>query len=92
MLYGLPIVASDIGGPSEILEHERTALLVPPRDPVALARSLLVLIDAPRLRRELGLAAAHAVREDWLYPRVVQKMKTVYEEIIRRRRCHVCTL
>ena len=82
MLYGLPIVASDIGGPAEILEHERTALLVPPRDPVALARSFLMLVDAPRLRRELGLAAARAVRQEWLYARVVQKMKTAYAESI----------
>jgi glycosyltransferase involved in cell wall biosynthesis len=82
MLYGLPIVASGIGGPSEILEHERTALLVPPRDPVALARSILTLVDAPRMRRALGLAAARAVRQDWLYARVVQKMKTAYAESI----------
>ncbi|HLY91293.1 MAG TPA: hypothetical protein VKQ27_20075 [Acetobacteraceae bacterium] len=69
----MPIVASSVGGPSEILEHERTALLVPPRDPVALARSFLGLIDAPRLRSEPGLAAARAVRQEWLYARVVQK-------------------
>lgn len=82
MLYGLPIVASDIGGPAEILEHERTALLVPPRDPVALAESFVALVDAPQLRRELGLAAARAVRQEWLYARVVQKMKTAYAESI----------
>jgi glycogen(starch) synthase len=82
MLYGLPIVASKIGGPAEILEDGRTGLLVPPRDPIALAGELARLIGAPRLRRRLGLAAARAVRREWLYSRVVQQMKTVYAEAI----------
>jgi glycogen(starch) synthase len=86
MLYGLPILASNIGGPAEILEQERTALLVPPRNPVALAHGLLRLIDDPPLRRQLGLAAARAVREKWSYVRAVQKMKIVYNEGMARRR------
>jgi glycogen(starch) synthase len=80
MLYGLPIVASNIGGPAEILEHGRTGLLVPPRDATALADELIKLIAAPHMRRRLGLVAARAVRRKWLYSRVVQKMKTVYTE------------
>jgi glycogen synthase len=90
MLYGLPILASNIGGPAEILEQERTALLVPPRNPAALAHGLLRLIDDPPLRRQLGLAAARAVRDEWSYVRVVQKMKTVYREGMARRRDDVC--
>jgi glycosyltransferase involved in cell wall biosynthesis len=86
MLYGLPILASNIGGPAEILEQERTALLVPPRNPVALAHGLLKLIDDPLLRRQLGLAAARAVRDEWSYVRVVPKMKAVYREGMARRR------
>jgi glycogen(starch) synthase len=80
MLYGLAIVASNIGGPAEILEHGRTALLVPPRDATVLADELIKLIAAPRVRRRLGLTAARAVRREWLYSRVVQKMKIVYAE------------
>jgi glycosyltransferase involved in cell wall biosynthesis len=90
MLYGLPILASNIGGPAEILEQERTALLVPPRNSIALAHGLLRLIDDPKLRRQLGLAAARAVREEWSYARAVHKMTTVYSEGRARRRDDVC--
>jgi glycosyltransferase involved in cell wall biosynthesis len=90
MLYGLPILASNIGGPAEILEQGRTALLVPPRNPVALAQGLLRLIDDPQLRQQLGLAAAGAVREEWSYVRAVQKMKAVYNEGRARHRDDVC--
>jgi glycogen(starch) synthase len=90
MLYGLPILASNIGGPAEILEQERTALLVPPRNPAALAHGLIRLVDDPQLRRQLGLAAAREVREEWSYTRAVQKMRTVYTESMVRRRDDVC--
>jgi glycogen synthase len=80
MLYGLPILASNIGGPAEILEQERTALLVPPRNPVALGHGLLRLIDDPQLRQQLGLAAAREVRNTWLWERLVPKMLEVYGE------------
>jgi len=80
MLYGLPIVAAAVGGPSEILEHGRTGILCPPRDADALADAILKLVmDAP-LRRRIGVAAAAEVRDRWLWPHVVEKMRGVYRE------------
>jgi glycogen(starch) synthase len=82
MLYGLPIIATDIGGPAEILEPGRTGLLVPPRDPEQLARAIIGLIGAPQTRRRLGLVAARVVRQTWSYTRVVDEMRSVYDEAI----------
>ena len=81
MLYGLPIVASSVGGPAEILEHERTGLLHPPCDASALAAALARLIKEPGLRQRLGRAAAREVRQRWLYSKVVQRMCSVYTEM-----------
>jgi glycosyltransferase involved in cell wall biosynthesis len=45
---GLPTVTTDVGGTSEVLAHERTGLLVPPRDAAALADGIRrVLADRP---------------------------------------------
>lgn len=57
--YGVGIVASDLGGFSDDLEHERTALLVEPDDPEALASAILRLQDDRMLLRSIrtGLAA-----------------------------------
>ena len=59
---GTPIVAPKLPDIEEILEHERTALLVPPGDPPAAAAMVTALInDAARAER-LGLAAHDAVQ------------------------------
>ena len=81
MLYGLPIVASSVGGPAEILEHERTGLLHPARDASALAAALARLIEEPGLRQRLRQEAAREVRQTWLYSTVVRRMWSVYAEM-----------
>src|SRR2546421_5438680 len=62
MLYGLPIAAADVGGPSEILEDGRTGLLFPPRDADGLASALIALLSDPKLCLTLGQAGAREVR------------------------------
>jgi glycogen synthase len=85
MLHGLPIAACNVGGPAEILEHGQTGLLFPPKDVDALAQSLLSLVKDPGLRRRIGAAAAEEVRRGWLWPRMVEKMRAVYQEAINLR-------
>ena len=80
MLYGLPIVAAAVGGPSEILEHGRTGILCPAKNAEALADAILKLVMDARLCRRIGVAAAAEVRNKWLWPHVVRKMRGVYHE------------
>jgi glycosyltransferase involved in cell wall biosynthesis len=59
MAAGLPIVASDQGQMSAVLEHGRTAMLYPPDDIGRLAEMIRQLAEQPALRRRIG-ANAHA--------------------------------
>jgi glycosyltransferase involved in cell wall biosynthesis len=54
MACGLAAVASDLSGIPELVEHERTGLLVPPGDPRALAEAIRRLHDDPALRGRLA--------------------------------------
>src|SRR5262249_33193253 len=54
MLLGCPVIASDVGGLSDVVDHERTGLLIPPGDPGMLAATLDRLLDEPALRQRLG--------------------------------------
>lgn len=57
MASSLPVVATDVGGNGELVEHGRTGFLVPRADPEALAAAICRYIDDPALRREHGVAA-----------------------------------
>lgn len=57
MAAGLPIAANAVGGVPEILEENVTGLMVPPRNPEAMAKTLLRILSDAELRRRLGSAA-----------------------------------
>lgn len=82
MLHGLPIIATNVGGPAAILADGRTGLLIPPFDPEALARALLRLLQDPELRWRLGAEAAEEVRRTWLWNQTAVVMRAVYLEIV----------
>jgi glycosyltransferase involved in cell wall biosynthesis len=60
-----PIVASDLEQIGDVLEHQRTALLVPPGDVDATAAAVVRLLDDEELRKRLGAAAADEARRKY---------------------------
>lgn len=66
MACGVPIVGTDLPSLRELLRHDRTALLVEPGDPPALARALQTLLgDRPRAARLAHAARAEVARYSW---------------------------
>src|SRR5690606_30978339 len=60
--WGKALIGTDVPGPSSCYTHEDTAIVVPPKDPRALADALLRLARDPALRETLGRRArAHAI-------------------------------
>lgn len=77
---GTPVAATRAGGIPEVVEHEETGLLVPPRDPEALAAALLRLLDEPALGRRLAEEAARRLpRFGWAA--AAEKMEKIYEAV-----------
>ena len=65
MASGLPVVASAISGIPELIDSERTGLLVPPRDVTALADALLTLKKDVKLRDRMGRAGRERVLREF---------------------------
>jgi glycosyltransferase involved in cell wall biosynthesis len=65
MAMRVPVVASDVGGIPEAVQHGVNGLLVPSGDADALSDSLGRLIDNPDLARRLGAAARQRVLDDF---------------------------
>jgi glycosyltransferase involved in cell wall biosynthesis len=85
MACGVPVVASGISGIPELVDDETTGLLVPPRDPQALARALRRVNDDPALRDRIGHGGREKVEREF-------DVRTNAAELVRRFRMHAGVL
>jgi glycosyltransferase involved in cell wall biosynthesis/peptidoglycan/xylan/chitin deacetylase (PgdA/CDA1 family) len=81
MAAAVPLVATAVGGLREIVEAGRTGLLVPPRDPPALATALRSLLADPELRRRIATAAGERTGE-FTIDAITRRFAELYEELV----------
>lgn len=74
MAVGLPVVCSRVGSLDQLVEHERSGLLVAPEDPAALAEALERLAAEPALRRRLGHAGRERVLSEHTWGAVAERV------------------
>jgi glycosyltransferase involved in cell wall biosynthesis len=74
----VPIVATDIRGSREVVDHGRTGLLVRPRDAAALEAAIGRLVDDVPVRRRLGEAAAAKASREFDQRRVIARTLDAY--------------
>ncbi|MEM8932832.1 MAG: glycosyltransferase [Acidobacteriota bacterium] len=82
---GTPVVSTRVGGIPDVLTADDEALLVPPRDPAALADAIRRLGD-PALRQRLGDAGRRRFEAELTARRMVERYETLYRETLDRRR------
>lgn len=82
MAFGRPVVATRAGGIPEAVEDGVTGLLVPARDPQALAEALLKLLSAGAQRERMGQAARRRFEERFTADRMVDETLVVYREAL----------
>lgn len=82
MSCGTPVVASDIGGITDMVTHDQTGLLVPPGDPAALAAAIERLAKDPDLWRRLAHAGHRRFRDDFSWPSLVRRWEDLYRETV----------
>ncbi len=81
-LAGVPTVATDVGGVSEVVLADQTGLLVPPSDPPELARAIERLLSDRTLARELATAARARCLVEFDPDRMVEGTLAVYAVVL----------
>lgn len=81
MSLGLPSLVTPVGGIPTMVDHDRTGLIVPPRDPVALAEGLLRLLREPDTASRLGRAARERYRQRYTTATMTSTLETLFAGI-----------
>lgn len=79
MACGNAIVGSNVSGIKGIVRNESNGLLVPPKDPEALSKAILTLLEEGKLRRFLGQNARELMVEKYDWAKVTAKLDAVYD-------------
>ena len=81
MACGKPIVATSAGGIPEVVVHDDTGIIVPPRDAGAMAKAITRLLKDDALRRRMGVAGRTRARGHFSAERMVQETLRVYQRV-----------
>jgi len=79
---GRPVVAFDVGGLPDIVEHRRTGYLARPEDADDLARGLHWILTSPEVGVELGERARHKAEQSWSFTSVGKRYQSIFREAV----------
>ncbi|MES2537642.1 MAG: glycosyltransferase family 4 protein [Pseudomonadota bacterium] len=81
---GVTVVSTNVGGVPYLVEHEKTALLVPPQDPKAMAEAILDLLNNPIKSSKIQQAGMESVQQ-YAWPQVRNRLLQVYEKVLAKK-------
>ncbi len=79
---GRAIVTTDVPGCRAAVRNGENGLLVPPRDPDALAEAMATLLQSPSLRARMGVRGREIAEQEFSLDRVVQQTLDVYRKLL----------
>jgi glycosyltransferase involved in cell wall biosynthesis len=80
-----PVVATDVGGTGEVVRHGHSGLLVPAKDPEALAAAIAEVLNQPVRAREMGRLGRRITEERFSAHSMVRQMEQVYLDLAAQR-------
>ncbi|MEX0346264.1 MAG: glycosyltransferase family 4 protein [Rhizobiaceae bacterium] len=78
----LPVVATNVSGIAEEVEHGKTGLLAAYRDPTSVANCLTTLIDSPEQRTQMGNAGYRKFIAEYVQDRMFERYSTLYRSML----------
>ncbi len=78
MSLAKPVVATEVGGIPELIEPGIDGILIPPRDPQALAKAAVSLIENPSDAQTMGRRGQEKIRKDFTIGRMIDQYENLY--------------
>ncbi len=85
MAVGTPVVATEVGGPAEVIRDGEDGVLLPPRDVERWAETIARLVDDPTRRQSYGERGSESVRARFDSHRYAEQVVAMYEELRAQR-------
>lgn len=82
MAIGLPVITSDICGINELVKDGHSGILIPPKDPLAIADAIEDLFSNPKLRKEMGEAGMAKIEKEFNIRKEAKKMESVFLQVV----------
>lgn len=79
--HSIPVLATDVGGTSELIDHSTSGLLVKSNDFKEFTNNLIYLHENPELRKNLGMRGQQRMRENFSVEKMVDEFLHAYQEL-----------
>lgn len=83
MASGTAVIASDVGGVRDIVRDMETGLLIPSKNPAAIAEKTLLLLENQELRNKLSLNGLRLAKSEYSWEKTAERFLETYDQIIR---------
>lgn len=81
-----PVIVSDIGGLPEVVEHNNTGIVVPPRDSVQASKAIEYLLLNKEERIKMGKSSRRRILEKYDFKRNLEDMVNIYYDVLSARK------
>ena len=82
MAAKVPVIGTAVSGTSELIEHGRTGLLIPPGDPEQLAEAIIYMLDHPDVMQRMIQASYEVVKTRFSIEVVARQYERTYEQLL----------
>jgi glycosyltransferase involved in cell wall biosynthesis len=83
LTYSKPVIATEIGGIVDIVQHNKTGLLVPQKDPQALADAICAILSDPARSKALVAKGIRHIREHFSWENIVATYLSLYDSTLK---------
>ncbi|MFH1314551.1 MAG: glycosyltransferase family 4 protein [Candidatus Eisenbacteria bacterium] len=82
LAYNTPVIASRVGGIIDIVKHRETGMLVPEKDPAALAAAVVEVLTNDELALRLAEDGNKFIKEKYDWDKLADQLRDIYEQVL----------